>query len=58
MLIWSITINKTSKDKERKMKKNSKPVRKRTKMTWRKIPTQGVLIINGHRGEGKSALGW
>ena len=58
MLNWSITINKTSKDKERKMKKHAKTVSKRTKMTWRKIPTQGVLIINGHRGEGKSALGW
>lgn len=40
------------------MKKNSKPVRRRAKMTWKKIPTQGVVIINGHRGEGKSALGW
>ena len=38
--------------------KKSNTVRRRSKMTWRKIPTQGVLIINGHRGEGKSALGW
>ena len=38
--------------------KNTHTVKKRrAKMTWRKIPTQGVLIINGHRGEGKSALG-
>jgi len=58
MLKWSITIDKTRYRKESMMKKNAKPVRKRTKMTWRKIPTQGVLIINGHRGEGKSALGW
>jgi len=39
------------------MVKNAKPVR-RAKMSWRKIPTQGVLLIQGHRGEGKSALGW
>ena len=39
------------------MVKNAKPVR-RAKMSWKKIPTQGVLLIQGHRGEGKSALGW
>ena len=27
-------------------------------LTWNSVPKQGVLIINGHRGEGKSALGW
>lgn len=27
-------------------------------LTWNRIPTQGVLVITGHRGEGKSALGW
>ena len=40
------------------MVKNAKPVRRKAKMTWRKIPTQGVILIQGHRGEGKSALGW
>ena len=25
---------------------------------WGSVPTQGVIVINGHRGEGKSALGW
>jgi len=45
----------------RKSLKNKKPIaggaRKQT-ITWNKIPTQGVIVINGHRGEGKSALGW
>ena len=27
-------------------------------ITWKKVPPQGVLVITGHRGEGKSALGW
>jgi len=27
-------------------------------ITWRRIPKEGVLIITGHRGEGKSALAW
>jgi len=40
------------------MVKDAKPVRRKAKMTWRKIPTQGVILIQGHRGEGKSALGW
>jgi len=39
--------------------KKTKTISKRTKKTsWKKIPTQGLVIINGHRGEGKSALGW
>ena len=39
--------------------KNTKTTSTRTKkVTWRKVPTQGLVIINGHRGEGKSALGW
>ena len=45
----------------RKALKNTKPItggtRKKT-VTWNKIPSQGVIVINGHRGEGKSALGW
>jgi energy-coupling factor transporter ATP-binding protein EcfA2 len=45
----------------KKTLKNIKPIasgtRKKT-ITWNKIPSQGVLVINGHRGEGKSALGW
>ena len=36
---------------------NARTPRKRT-ISWRKMPSQGVIIINGHRGEGKSALGW
>ena len=32
--------------------------RKPKPLTWNRIPSQGVLVINGHRGEGKSALGW
>ena len=27
-------------------------------ITWRRIPKEGVLVITGHRGEGKSALAW
>ena len=27
-------------------------------ITWRSMPSTGVLIITGHRGEGKSALAW
>ena len=41
-------------------KSRTKPVR-RSSITWHKIMSkysQGVIIINGHRGEGKSALGW
>ena len=39
--------------------RKTKTISKRTKKTsWKKIPTQGLVIINGHRGEGKSALGW
>ncbi len=41
-------------------KSRTKPVR-RNAITWHKIMkdySQGVIIINGHRGEGKSALGW
>jgi len=42
-----------------KVKNSTKKVSKRTKtVSWKKIPTQGLVIINGHRGEGKSALGW
>ena len=37
-----------------KLTRDKKP----KKMTWRKIPTQGVILISGHRGEGKSALAW
>ena len=46
-------------------RKNARPVpfgvgtaTKVKPLTWRRIPTQGVLVITGHRGEGKSALGW
>ena len=31
---------------------------KKKPITWNKIPTTGLLVITGHRGEGKSALGW
>ena len=27
-------------------------------ISWRAMPSTGVLIITGHRGEGKSALAW
>jgi len=27
-------------------------------ISWNKIPSTGVVVITGHRGEGKSALGW
>ena len=27
-------------------------------ISWRTMPSTGVLIITGHRGEGKSALAW
>ena len=37
--------------------KNARPV-KRNSISWKSIPSQGVVVINGHRGEGKSALGW
>ena len=29
-----------------------------TNITWAKMPTEGVVVITGHRGEGKSALAW
>ena len=31
---------------------------KKKPITWNKIPSTGLLVITGHRGEGKSALGW
>ena len=53
--------NITKENLMRNSIKNKKPIaggsRKQT-ITWNKIPTQGVIVINGHRGEGKSALGW
>ena len=33
-------------------------VKRSRRIGWGSIPTQGVIVINGHRGEGKSALGW
>ena len=27
-------------------------------ITWRRIPSQGIVVISGARGEGKSALAW
>jgi energy-coupling factor transporter ATP-binding protein EcfA2 len=27
-------------------------------ISWRTIPSDGVIVITGHRGEGKSALAW
>ena len=27
-------------------------------ITWNNMPTVGVLVVTGHRGEGKSALAW
>ena len=27
-------------------------------ISWRTMPTDGVIVITGHRGEGKSALAW
>ena len=44
----------------RKNYKNAKPTEgfKPKPITWNRIPSQGVLVITGHRGEGKSALGW
>lgn len=43
----------------RKNAKMTEMVGRRPKpITWNRIPSQGVLVINGHRGEGKSALGW
>jgi len=27
-------------------------------ITWDNMPSEGVLVITGHRGEGKSALAW
>jgi len=41
------------------VRKITKSVNKRAKkVTWKQVPTQGLVIITGHRGEGKSALGW
>ena len=31
---------------------------KQRTISWRTMPSTGVLIITGHRGEGKSALAW
>ena len=31
---------------------------KARQISWRGMPSTGVLIITGHRGEGKSALAW
>ena len=31
---------------------------KQSTISWRTMPSTGVLIITGHRGEGKSALAW
>jgi|TARA_Y100000310_G_scaffold90282_2_gene87568 excinuclease UvrABC ATPase subunit len=30
----------------------------RQNITWNKMPNEGVIVISGHRGEGKSALAW
>ena len=38
--------------------KNSFTVKASKPLTWNSIPKQGVLVISGHRGQGKSALGW
>ena len=40
--------------------KNARPIStvRQKPITWKKVPPQGVLVITGHRGEGKSALGW
>ena len=39
------------------VRKITKSVNKRAKkVTWKKVPTQGLVIITGHRGEGKSFL--
>ena len=40
--------------------KNARPEGspKQKPITWNRIPTTGLLVITGHRGEGKSALGW
>ena len=31
---------------------------KKVPITWAKMPKNGILIITGHRGEGKTALAW
>jgi len=33
-------------------------IAKERPITWRRIPRDGVIVITGHRGEGKSALAW
>ncbi len=40
----------------RKSRKKTK--RKPSDVSWGKVPSTGVLIITGHRGQGKSALAW
>ncbi len=44
----------TRKKADRKTQRPNK-VRK---ATWNTLPTNGVIVITGHRGEGKSALAW
>jgi len=43
-----------------KVAKNARPesIAKPKPITWNRIPRTGLLVITGHRGEGKSALGW
>ena len=38
--------------------KNNFTLKASKPLTWNSIPKQGVLVLSGHRGQGKSALGW
>ena len=38
--------------------KNGRTLKPTKPLTWNNIPRQGVLVITGQRGQGKSALGW